>query len=100
MKDLHEPDAILDRDGRVIVQSTSEQPQASGSESPFGPQVRVFNISSSGLPVFGKIALGLLIPAVLFFGFWILAAFVVGLLVLRIVGGILGRIGFRAGPAR
>ena len=100
MKDLHEPDAILDRDGRVIVQSTAEQPHASGRESPFGPQVRVFNLSSSGLPVFGKIALGLLIPAVLFFGFWILAAFVLGLLVLRIVGGILSRIGFRAGPVR
>lgn len=100
MKDLHEPDAILDRDGRVIVQSTAEQPHASGRESPFGPQVRVFNLSSSGLPVFGKIALGLLIPAVLFFGFWILAAFVLGLLVLRMVGGILGRIGFRAGPVR
>jgi hypothetical protein len=100
MTDLHEPDAILDRDGRVIIQSTAEQPHASGRESPFGPQVRVFNLSSSGLPVFGKIALGLLIPAVLFFGFWILAAFVVGLLVLRIVGAILGRIGFRAGPVR
>jgi hypothetical protein len=100
MKDLHEPDAILDRDGRVIVQSTAEQPHASGREAPFGPQVRVFNLSSSGLPLFGKIALGLLIPAVLFFGFWIIVAFVVGLLVLRIVGGILGRIGFRAGPVR
>lgn len=100
MKDLHEPDAILDRDGRVIVQSTVEEPRSSGSESPFGPQVRVFNLSSSGLPVLAKIALGLLIPAVLFFGFWIFAAFIVGLVVLRVVGGLLGRMGFRAGPAR
>lgn len=100
MKDLHEPDAILDRDGRVIVQSTEDQPRSSGPGSPFGPQVRVFNLSSSGLPVFGKIALGLLIPAVLFFGFWILAAFIVGVLALRIVGGLLARVGFRAGPVR